>query len=307
MIGVQIQEFFHLIHIVDDEDEVDTFYDRLFAPQRFTEKHWIESEKRWASLSMVSDLMLEVIEPSGELSDAHMPLSKFRLRHGEHFHSLSWYLDPGDVKVVFDRLRAAGVRVAKPGGGMFPEGDVDPGNTIFTHPKDTFGQLEFEGKRDHWLEHDPRFQTEWSTASWNAGPLGIVRLSHMTTVVRHLERARAFYADVLGGTILSEETSVDSRHVFVLVGPDTILDLAEPGAGGTRLAIDLAEHGELPHSATFRVRDLAATEKHVTGLGISVAERGADTITLDPADCFGALWAFTERDVPGDPRVVRTA
>jgi catechol 2,3-dioxygenase-like lactoylglutathione lyase family enzyme len=305
--GVQIQEFFHLVHIVDDEDAVDPFYDRLFAPQRFTEKHWMEGEKRWASLSMVSDLMLEVIEPSGEASDAHMPLSKFRIRHGQHFHSLSWYLDPAEVKAVFDQLRAAGVRVAKPGGGVFPEGDVDPGNTIFTHPKDTFGQLEFEGKRDHWEGRDPRFQPGWSTDRWRDGPLGIERLSHMTTVVRDLDRARSFYADVLGGVVLSEETSADARHAFVLVGPDTIVDLAEPAAAGTRLAADLAEHGELPHSASFRVRDLAAAEKHVASLGIAVAERGADTIMLDPADCFGALWVLTERDVPGDPRVADLA
>jgi hypothetical protein len=70
---VEIREFFHLIHIVDDEDEVDAFYDDLFAPQRFAPKHFAESEKRWASLSMVSDLMLEVIEPSGEEASQRSP------------------------------------------------------------------------------------------------------------------------------------------------------------------------------------------------------------------------------------------
>lgn len=59
-----MQEFFHLIHVVDDEDPVDAFYDTLFAPQRFAPKHFSDQEKRWASLSMVSDLMFEVIEPS---------------------------------------------------------------------------------------------------------------------------------------------------------------------------------------------------------------------------------------------------
>ena len=188
--GVLIREFFHLIHIVDNEDEVDAFYDSLFNPQRFAPKHFFDHEKRWASLSMVSDLMLEVIEPSGEEADLQMPLTRFRTRFGQHYHSLAWYVDPGDVRPLFDDLRSAGVRIAKPGGGFFPDGDVDPGNTIFTHPKDTFGQLEFEGKSKHWLQQDPRFQEGWQTDLWREGPLGIERLSHITTVVRDLARAR---------------------------------------------------------------------------------------------------------------------
>ena len=297
-----IREFFHLIHIVDDEDEVDAFYDELFAPQRFAPKAFMDGEKRWASLSMVSDLMLEVIEPSGAEADSHMPLTRFRTRFGQHYHSLAWYMEVPDVRPLFDRLRAAGIRVAKPGGGMFPAGDIDPGNTIFTHPKDTFGQLEFEGKRDHWLQADPRFQPGWSTEPWRRGPLGIERLSHITTVVRDLEPARSFYEGVLDGRVFHEESSAEARHAFVLVGIDTVIELAQPTGEGSRLAADLAAHGELPHSATFRVSDLEAAENHVDKLGIRVAERAEHTLILEPADCFGAIWSFAERDIPNDPR-----
>jgi hypothetical protein len=52
-----ITEFFHLIHIVEDEDEVDAWYDAVFAPRRFRPKHWMETEKRWASLSMIGDFI----------------------------------------------------------------------------------------------------------------------------------------------------------------------------------------------------------------------------------------------------------
>ncbi len=85
---------------------------------------------------------------------------------------------------------------------MFPDGDIDPGNTIFTHPKDTFGQLEFEGKSEHWRGMDPRFQPGWSVEPWRDGPLGIKGLSHMTTVVRDLAKARHFYTTALEGTVL---------------------------------------------------------------------------------------------------------
>jgi hypothetical protein len=299
---VTIREFFHLIHIVDDEDEVDAFYDRLFAPERFRAKHFLDSEKRWASLSMVSDLMLEVIEPSGEEADLGMPLSRFRTRFGQHFHSLAWYVDPASVKPLFDRIRAEGVRVAKPGGGMFPDGDIDPGNTIFTHPKDTFGQLEFEGKSEHWRGMDPRFQPGWSVEPWRDGPLGIEGLSHMTTVVRELAKARHFYATALEGTVLHEESGAGAERCYIEVGQDTVIELAQPTSEGSRLAGDLAANGELPHSATFRVRDAAAAERHAEKLGIRVAERHGQTVTLDPADCFGAVWSFTEWALPNHPR-----
>jgi catechol 2,3-dioxygenase-like lactoylglutathione lyase family enzyme len=299
---VAIREFFHLIHIVDNEDEVDAFYDRLLAPQRFQPKHWFDTEKRWASLSMVSDLMLEVIEPSQADADLHMPLSRFHSRFGQHFHSLAWYVDPAAVRPLFERLRAVGVRVAKPGGGLFSEGDIDPGNTFFTHPKDTFGQLEFVGKAGHWLQADPRFQPGWTVAPWRNGPLGIERVSHLTTVVRDLDRAQHFYKDVLGATVFHRAASAGVHSAYALVGKDTVVELAQPASEGSRLAADLASHGELPHAVSFRVRDLAAAERHVERLGIGVADRAGRTLTLDPADCFGAVWSFVEQDIPGDPR-----
>jgi catechol 2,3-dioxygenase-like lactoylglutathione lyase family enzyme len=298
---VPIREFFHLIHIVDDEDEVDAFYDGLFGPQRFSPKHFADNEKRWASLSMVSDLMLEVIEPSSESADQHMPLSKFRNRFGQHFHSFAWYVDVPDVKVLFEQLRTAGVRIAKPGGGFFAPGDVDPGNTIFTHPKDTFGQIEFEGLREFWQELDPRFQAGWNVESWRQGPLGIERLSHMTTVVKDLDRARRFYEDELGAVTFHSEFTDSSRSVFTLVGSDTVVELAQPTGGDSPLAADLERNGELPHSATFRVGDLSAVSVHAGKLGIGTRE-GDQTITLDSDDCFGAIWSFSDRDLPSDPR-----
>ncbi len=300
--GVLIQEFFHLIHVVDDEDEADRFYDRLFAPDRFAPKHWSETEKRWASLSMVSDLVLEVIEPSRSASDSLSPLAKFHRRFGPHFHSFAWYVDPVDVRTMFERLRAAGVRVAKAGGGLYSEGDVEPGNTIFTHPKDTFGQLEFEGKGDHWSQRDPRFQPAWTRTRWREGPLAIEQLSHMTTIVHDVDRARLFYEGTLGAVTFHQEASRFARSAFLLVGLNTVIELAQPVSEGSTLAADLAAHGELPHSATLRVRDLAVAEAHVQKIGIRVAERCSDSVTLDPADCFGAVWCFTERDLPGDPR-----
>jgi catechol 2,3-dioxygenase-like lactoylglutathione lyase family enzyme len=304
-VALTILEFFHLIQVVDDEDEVDRFYDRLFAPQPVMSKHFSEQEKRWASLGMVSDLMIEVIEPSSDPADQDMPLTKFRARHGPHFHSYAWYVAPTSVKPLFGRLRQAAVRVTGPGGAVYPPGDVDPGNTIFTHPKDTFGQLEFEGKRDHWRQTDPRFSDPWTTAPWSEGPLTIQHLSHMTTMVRDLARASHFYTEVLGGQLFHETSATTADSAFVLVGADTVVELACPRVKETRLSDDLARHGEMPHSATFLVRDLEAAERYVETLGIGVTDRAGESFTLDPDGCFGGVWSFTDSELPRDPRAAR--
>jgi hypothetical protein len=298
-----IREFFHLIHIVDNEDEVDAWYREVFSPRTFMQNNWLDAEKRWASLSMVGDLMIEVIEPSGEPGDQGMALSKFRNRFGQHYHSLAWYVDADDIKPLFDRLRARGVRVAKPGGGMFPDGDIDPGNTIFTHPKDTFGQLEFEGLADHWRRSDPRFSEGWSTAYWrDEHPLGIVRASHLTTLVNDLDRARDLYEGSLDATVFHTESTPEGESLFLTVGADCVVELLRPRSADSLAGRDLASNGELPHACTFAVRDLDAAERHVDKLGIGVVDRTPDAFTLNPADAFGAVYSFTERAVPGDPR-----
>ena len=42
---VAITEFFHLIHVVDDKDEVDAWYNTMFAPKPFITKSWMRPGK----------------------------------------------------------------------------------------------------------------------------------------------------------------------------------------------------------------------------------------------------------------------
>jgi extradiol dioxygenase family protein len=299
-----IQEFFHLIHVVDDMDATNEWYDALFSPTCFQPKGYAELEKRWATLSMIGDFMIELIEPSDAPEDQQAPLPKFRGRFGQHFHSLAFYVDVPDLIPLFKRLRMNGVRVAKPGGGLFAEGDdVEPGNTIFTHPKDTFGQIEFEGLNELWQGHDPRFSPGWTGAWWrDEHPLGIERVSHFTTIATDLDRGRELYETVFDGRVLHEEQSADAESVFAFVGSETVVELARPTTSDSRLAIDLAENGELTHALTFKVRDLEAAERHVEKVGTGIVDRSGDSFTLDPADSFGAIYSFTDRTIPGDPR-----
>lgn len=291
-----LRELFHFMQIVDDFDGAQAFYDTLLEPQTYMAKSWSDFDKRWASLGIVGpDFVLEIMEPSAVEEDQGAPLPKFRNRHGQHWHSFSWYVDDEDMPGLIGRLRDFGVRVITP----YPDEGKTP-TTIFTHPKDTFGQLEIQSLGE--AHRDPRFGKGWSSARWLEGPLGLERTSHMTTVVSDLERARNFYETCLEAKTFHVSSTADVDSAFVFVGSESVVELAQPTTENSDLARDLAEHGELPHAMTFKVADLDAAARHVEGLGLRMTKDDA-TITLDPAQSFGALIAFTENVIPGDPRI----
>ena len=300
-----IREFFHLIHIVDDFDEAEARYDALLSPHVYLPKHWSDFDKRWASLSVIGpDFVLEVMQPGRAEADEGSPIPKFGRRHGQHLHSFAWYVDAADLVPLAGRIRRHGARIIDPYGTLGEGPDAGEADTFFTHPKDTFGQLEFHGLRPSGSRlPDPHIRPGWSGAEWRDDhPLGIERMSHLTTVVADLDRAQDFYEGPLEAPAFHTETTGDRRSAFALVGSETVVELAQPTSAASVLARDLAEHGELPHAMTFKVGDLDAVERHAGRVGVRVAERAGETVTLEPEDLFGAVVAFTIRALPNDPR-----
>jgi catechol 2,3-dioxygenase-like lactoylglutathione lyase family enzyme len=301
-----LREFFHLMHMVDDFDAAEAFFTDLFGMQTFMAKSWSDLDKRWASLARVGeDFVLELMEASKKAEDAGSPLPKFQNRFGQHFHSLSWLVDASDMQHVLDDLRHDGVRVVNPQGEQYPlDGPAEAGMVMFTHPKDTFGQIELMAKREQTGGNftDPLFEEGWSADYWRDDqPLGILRTSHMTVMVRDLDRAKHVFG-LLGGAVFHEATDDEAEHAYVFVGKDTVVDLARPTTSDSRLAKDLEASTELPHSVTFAVRDLDAVAAHASKLGVGIAERTDDTLLLEPADTFDAVFAFTTASIPNDPR-----
>ncbi|MGD9796606.1 MAG: VOC family protein [Acidimicrobiia bacterium] len=297
-----IRKLFHFMHIVDDFDTTAAKYDALLAPDVYAPKHWSDFDKRWASLAVVGpDFVLEIMEPGKDPADAGAPLPKFHGRHGDHLHSFAWFVDAADHAALAKGMVAAGIRVVTPYGSIEPEEGKPAASTFFTHPKDTFGQLEFQS----WSPESPgapHTAPDWSGAFWrDEHPLGLLGMSHLTTVVADLDRAKRFYEEQLQAPTFHEETTDDRRSAFALVGDDTVVEIARPTTADSHLARDLADHGELPHAMTFRVADLDAARRHVESTGLGYTEAG-ETITVDPADLHNAVVAFTTRRLPGDPR-----
>jgi catechol 2,3-dioxygenase-like lactoylglutathione lyase family enzyme len=284
-----IREFFHLIHVVDDMPAAKERFGALFGASSFNE-NWSDLDRRWATFMMLGDMMMEVIEPSDAADDQQHALSKFHSRFGQHLHSLSWYVDVEDMPVLFKALLADGVRVVKPGGGFFPVDTEDPGKTIFTHPKDTAGQLEFVAVEDRPLDMDPRSAPGWSPLPPESSPLTVVGVAHITTGTLDLRKLKEFFERVLSAVTLKE----DAGSAFLRVGTQSIVELAAPTGPDSLLSRDIAANGELPHRVTFRVVDLEAAELHCTNIGVRVLERTGSTLALHPDDTFGAVMAFTD-------------
>ncbi len=185
---MSVQRLFHVIHIVDDLAAAESFYGAVFPLEGFSARHYSDTDKRWASLWLIGEnFVIELMEPSHDPADRQASIPRFHERFGQHLHSIAWYSD--DVPELGQHLRADGIRVIDGGYG-----------TIFTHPKDTFGQLQFQTGPPEVPVPDPRFDTDWARAPESIRhPVTLIRASHITTLVADLDRATVALRVVDGG------------------------------------------------------------------------------------------------------------
>ncbi len=300
---MKIGKLFHLTMLVDDLGATERFFNGVFSPlciMRGYSAHW----HRHAAVYLIGETSIEPMhvlppEPGGTATSWY----RFMEQHGPRIHNLAFYCD--DLAALEERLRAAGVRTTDGG---------TAGNTLFAHPKDTPGMVEFHTPGDPgFLNMDPRLRPHWEGFArdyWpNQHPLRLLRMSHVTILVDDVEAAAAFYGTVLGGTPLPAQPSridgVESRHV--LVGDDTVVELARPLDPSSPLGAELAAVGQGAIGATFLVRDLDRALTHLKGHpdaggGRPVAEVGPHDVVLDRSQTWGVEFRFTDEGLLGDPR-----
>jgi hypothetical protein len=121
-------------------------------------------------------------------------------------------------------------------------------------------------------------------------------------MVADLEAALKLYLGPLDGQLLQQADDADARRAFVLVGTDTVVELAKPVGAGTALHDDLERNGQLPHSVTFLVRDVGAARVHLNAVGVGAVDVDGGTLLLDPSATLGARLLLTDAALPGDPR-----
>jgi catechol 2,3-dioxygenase-like lactoylglutathione lyase family enzyme len=290
-----------VFHVVDDLDPADAFYRRFFDGERFY-RGYSPYERRDASLIAFDDFIIEPMTVADEDGADQFPVGRFHKRFGAHLHSIA--INVRGVPELYEHLRSHGVRAVGPGGTDAADIGEYPAPSIYTHPKDTHCLIELVDFGPDGHPDSPRFQPGWDRARWRRHPLGFEGTSHITVVVRDVDRATGLFHDVLGCEVLHDDpsTAAGTASRFVLLGSETVVELAQPVLNGTRAAADLRANGEIVHAITFRVRDLDAAAAYAAERSVGVAERRDDTLVLDPLDTFGAVIALTTWRVPSDPR-----
>jgi catechol 2,3-dioxygenase-like lactoylglutathione lyase family enzyme len=292
---IAIGKQWHVNHIVDDYRTATDWYREVFGAVDIFTDEWLDAEKRWASMVAIADLAVDVMEPTSEGAD--LPLGKFLSRFGNHFHAAAYFVDCPPTE-IFDALTAQGVRcfgLAGAGREVMVEQPMSP---VFTHPRDTAGQLEFMpfvetkpgplGVPGKW--EDTRFEDDWSNESWRQHPLAIEGW-RVGVIVSDLDRATDIYR-ALGADILAKEELSNAHRCRLRLGANTTVELIRPTTGDTLAGRDLASNGEIMHSCIFETRDMASAESHLAEHGVVIAERDDERLVTDPATCHGAVFEF---------------
>ncbi|MGE0680120.1 MAG: VOC family protein [Candidatus Binatia bacterium] len=292
----KIGKLFHLTHVVDDLPAVDKWYDDVFSVTRFY-NGYEKLAGREASLIALGDVVMEPMMPARRENLRNLSVKKFHDRFGQHFHSIAWYVD--DVEAISARLDQENLRLYNiVGTQVKPPHKMD---AIWTHPRETPGQLEFALHGD--FAKDPRFEPTWSNAPWREHPLGIERASHIGVVVRDLPAAQRLYCQVLGGTLIhEEEIQGRKKSAFVAVGEDTVVELIQPHDSTSPEGRDLEKNGEGIYSLVFKTSNLSRAQDFLRSKQMRPEPDGADSLVLGPDQAFGMVGGFTQRALPNDPR-----
>ena len=293
----KIGKLFHLTHVVSDLIPVDRWYDEVFACTRYYHG-FAKAAGRDASLLAIGDVIMEPMSPANVPNLRNQSVKRFHDRFGQHLHSIAFYVD--DVPAISTHLATQKLRMWDVGGRP-----VTPPNekfAVWTHPKETHGQLEFAVVETNTI--DPRLQPAWSNQFWREQhPLGIEGASHITVVVGDLPTAKRLYCEILGAKpIHEEEIAGRKRSAYVAVGEDTVVELAQPLSAAGREAQDLERNGEGIHALTFKTRNLARATEFLKSKDLRPEPDGTASVALGPEQAFGMVIGFTERRLPNDRR-----
>ena len=304
---LNVTKNFHVIHMTDDLAMLDAWYDDVFSVTRWMDGQYSDMLKRHGSLVLIGDLCIEPMQPAFEDDGwEQVAIGKFWERFHTRLHSIAWYTESrDDVEGIFRSLIANGVRIF---GGLGDQSPTEaPPGPLFTHPRDTYTQLQFMAYTGGMAEiSDPRFESATFDPGWwtREHPLHLRKSSHVTLAVRDLEKAKHLFADVLPGRLLHEEERdlTETRSAFVALGQDLVLELAEPLSPTSTMSADMEEFGESLYSLAFQVADLDDAEQHLKAKGIDVIGRDDTTLLTDPGTTHGARLLFTTFEIPGDTR-----
>ena len=148
----RIGKLFHLTPLVDDLARREYFFNSLFAPLTHDAqlRRALAPPRRDLHHQRDVDRADALPRPRAGVRQEETSWYRYAERFGPRVHNMAFYVH--DIDDLAERLQAAGVRIT----------DADSGTTVFCHPKDTPGMLEFHPATGGiWEQVDPRYQPGW--------------------------------------------------------------------------------------------------------------------------------------------------
>jgi hypothetical protein len=257
----------------------------------------------YSTFTPISDVLFDTIDPKRYVL---LGVQRYATVTQPRLKAFGWYVE--GMAELFGALRDQGIGMTSQLDEL-ADGDEPPvaaGSSMplfFSLPEDAGLRYEFFPAIPFAL--DPRVAPDWTLPPvTDDDPLGIERCSHHTVLTDRPERALRLVVDVLGGDIVHQGRDELRRTTGTYVNlAGSILEYAVPDSG-TRAHADWANDGpsDTYHAITWKVADLARTERHLKRHGVQLQMRSDDTLVTDPATSLGISWGFTSRLTPGDPR-----
>lgn len=128
-------------------------------------------------------------------------------------------------------------------------------------------------------------------------------IDHIGIAVHRIEDALPLYCDVVGLQRIHEEVIEDQRvrAVFLQVG-DSMIELLEPTAQDSPIAVFLAKKGSGIHHIAYQVKDVKAKLAEAKAAGIRLIDEaprpggdGKMIAFLHPKDTQGVLIEYCQR------------
>jgi len=136
--------------------------------------------------------------------------------------------------------------------------------------------------------------------------LHIEKALAITHAVADRPAAAEHYRQALNGEVLFdgvwEATGRDATFVLV---KNACVELVDPPELPEEAASYLKRYGGFVYAVTFHVANVAEARRHFQERGIGIEGEGDRYFTTDPRDTLGTTFAFTEVEIPNDPRLTR--
>jgi methylmalonyl-CoA/ethylmalonyl-CoA epimerase len=289
---LKVDKLLHVSHAIADNrkrPEVENFYLDIFAAQTFYEGRPMQGLERDETLTLIGMTQIIPIAPTDDRAPVAQTIKSF----APGFMGMA--MKVADLGQTDAHVRAA---------GLHPNYTDPIFNEVFflTRPEETLG-ISFEFCVVE-MPNDLRLRPEWSADWWrDAHPLGVEKLSCISTATGDLDAASSFYRDVFGFRQIHEgELAAETARVAAFAAADFIIEVLQPVKEGTPLADFVKRRPQGVYALNFKVKSAANAAKYLQSKNLRLLGDERSRFTIDPADSHGARYIFSDRQYPNDPR-----